>query len=122
MLAEVSDKLPSPAFFWCLHLAAAGLVLALALFSHRRAVLLVLLPLTLAWAVFFVHNALVADDPLREDVGQETGVGSVAHEAPAALLPAAVVLCGLIIGRRAPSVRGFDVRVRLDRAREMRHE
>jgi hypothetical protein len=35
VLAEVSDKIPSVAFFWCLHLVAAAVMLSLTLLSQR---------------------------------------------------------------------------------------
>lgn len=57
MIAEVSDELPT--------LVAAAVVLTLALFSRRRAVLVGFLPVTIAWAASFGYFALVVDDPLR---------------------------------------------------------
>jgi hypothetical protein len=94
VLAEVSDKIPSVALFWCFHLVAAAMVFVLAVLSQRRAALVVLLPLAIAWAAFFAHDALVADDPLREDVVAEMGAGYYVHQAVAALPPA-----GALVGR-----------------------
>ena len=92
MLAEVSDKIPSIGFFWFFHLAAAAVVLVLTHLSQRRAALVLLLPLALAWAAFFAHDALFAKDPLRNDVRQEVGAGYYTQQALAALLPAAAVV------------------------------
>jgi hypothetical protein len=47
-LAEVSDKIPTVASFWSLHLAAAAVAFLLALASQRRAALVLLPPIAIA--------------------------------------------------------------------------
>jgi hypothetical protein len=89
MLAEVSDRIPPVGVFWCLHLLVAAMVLALSHLSQRRAVLVLLLPLTIAWTAFFAQDALVAEDPMRDDVRQEMGAGYFIHQAVAACCPLA---------------------------------
>lgn len=102
VLAEVSDKIPSVAFFWCFHVAAAVVMVVLTLLSQRRAVLVLLLPLAIAWAVFFAHDALAADDPLRDAVVAEMGAGYNVQQAVAALTP----LIGVVaVVRRRRRVR-----------------
>jgi hypothetical protein len=102
VLAEVSDKIPSVAFFWCLHLAAAAVTLGLTLLSQPRAALLLLLPVTLAWAALFAYVALVADDPLG-DVTAEMGRTYYVQQAAAGLLPAAAVVGAAVINLRRES-------------------
>ena len=113
MIAEVSDKLPPMTFFWCFHLLAAAVVLVLTLLSKRRAALVVLLPLTIAWATFFIHDSLVGDDPLRDAVVQEMGMTYFVQQTVTALLPALAVMCGILMARMTSrsSGRGFPVQV-----------
>jgi hypothetical protein len=100
VLAEVSDKIPPAAFVYCFHLVAAAAMLVLAVLSQRRAVLVVLLPLMIAWAALFAHDALFADDPLRDEVVQEMGATYYVHQVVAALMPAGAVVGGVMIERR----------------------
>ena len=76
------------------------MVLLIACVSERRAVLVLLLPLAIPWAAFFGHGALVADDPLRDDVVKEMGAGYAVHEAVAALLLVGAVVGGLMVERK----------------------
>jgi hypothetical protein len=101
VLAEVSDKIPPAAAFWIFHLVVAALLLGVASLSRRWAALALLLPLGVLWAAFFIHDALVVDDPLREDVVQEMGAGYVLHQAVAALLLAGAVIGGVIVERKS---------------------
>ena len=110
VVAEVSDKIPPVAAFWCFHLLAAAVVLVLTVLSQRRAALILLLPLTIAWAAFFAYDALVANDPLG-DVTSEMGKTYYLQQALAALMPAIAAICGMLMGRLTSRSfrRGFPV-------------
>jgi hypothetical protein len=92
VVAEVSDKIPSVWFFWCFHLVAAAVVLVLTRRAQRRAALVLLLPLAIAWAAFFAYIAL-EEDPLG-DVTGEMGRTYYIQQAVAALLPVGAVVVG----------------------------
>ena len=103
MLAEVSDKIRG------LHLVAATVVLALTLLSRPRAALVVLLPVTVAWAALFSYVAL-EDDPLRGVVVAEVGAAYGVQQVVAAVLPAAALaLVSTLRHPRRPGGAGSEV-------------
>jgi hypothetical protein len=108
VLAEVSDKIPSVWFFWCFHLAGAAVVLVLTRLSRRRAALVLLLPVAVAWALVFAYDALLAEDP-PGDVTREMGRTYPVQQAAAALLPAGAVVGGVSVKRKRNEDQGFPV-------------
>src|SRR5215212_5083515 len=97
MLAEISDKVPSVARLLCLHSAAAVVAVLISLPAERRAVLIVLVPLTLAWAALFIFLAFDRSGPLGAAILEEMGPSYIIAQGVAALVPAVGVAVRLLV-------------------------
>jgi hypothetical protein len=97
VLAELSEKVPSVAFFWVLNLILSGGASAIVRKGWGIRIAMVF---TLGWFGVGCWLAL-GHDPLRDDVIRELGWMYPVHEIAASVLPfAAVMSISLLHARR----------------------